>query len=83
MLSFGVVCGFICIKYNITMADHELWESLYSYILIKLSPYQYLCCIMSLISPFCSIKSPIFAVLFFLLKKSRDIRDDGLSQWKT
>ena len=44
------------------MLDHELWESLYLYILIKLSPYQHLCCIVSLIATFCSIKSPIFAV---------------------
>ena len=44
------------------MYKHELWESLYSYILIKSSPYQLLCYIMSLIAPYCSIKSPIFAV---------------------
>ena len=33
-----------------------------THILIKLSPYQYLCCIVSLITSFCSIKSPVFAV---------------------
>ena len=27
MLSFGVVCGFICIKYNITKADKTLKRS--------------------------------------------------------
>ena len=47
--------------------NHELWESLYSYILIKLSLYQHLCCIVSLIASFCSIKSPIFAVLSIFL----------------
>ena len=31
-------------------------------VLITLSPYQRLCCIVSLIVSFCSIKSPIFAV---------------------
>ena len=43
------------------LCNHELCGSLYSYILIKLSPYQHLCCIVSLIASFCSIKSPIFA----------------------
>ena len=47
--------------------DHELWESLHSYILIKLSPYQHLCCIMSLIALFCSINFPIFAVFIHIL----------------
>ena len=45
---------------------HELWESLHSCILIKLSPYQHLCCIMFLIASFCSIKSPIFAVFIHI-----------------
>ena len=44
-----------------TRFDHELWESLHSYILIKLSPYQHLCCIMSLMASFCTKKSPTFA----------------------
>ena len=35
--------------------------------LIKLSLYQHLCCIVSLIVSFCSIKSPIFAVLSIFL----------------
>ena len=39
---------------------------MYSYILIKLSPYQHLCCIMSLITPFYSIKSPIFAIFIHI-----------------
>ena len=48
------------------ISGHELWESLYSYMLIKLSPYQHLCCIVSLIVSFCSIKSPIFAVFIHI-----------------
>ena len=47
-------------------SNHELWESLHSYILIKLSPYQHLCYIMSLTAPYCSIKSPIFAVFIHI-----------------
>ena len=33
-----------------------------THILIKLSPFQHFCCIVSLIASFGSIKSPIFAV---------------------
>ena len=33
---------------------------------IKLSSYQHLCCIVSLIASFCSIKSPIFAVFIHI-----------------
>ena len=46
-----------CLRFSVLSA-HELWESLYSYILIKLSPYQHLCFIMSLIAPFLLHKIP-------------------------
>ena len=37
-----------------------------THISIELSPYQHLCCIVSLIASFCSIKSPIFAVFIHI-----------------
>ena len=44
---------------------HKLWETLYSYIK-KISLYQHLCCIVSLIASFFSIKFPIFAVFIHI-----------------
>ena len=38
----------------------------HTYILIKLSPYLHLCCIVPLIASFCSIKFPIFAVFIHI-----------------
>ena len=49
------------------MSKHELWESSYSYILIKLSPYQHLCCIVSLIASFYSINPQYLPFLSIFL----------------